>query len=107
MRKLLPEVRRPVRSIVVTATVAAAALAGTQAPSMAAPMSTTRGAVQQEFDGFGIGRSAFIALRNARNAAARQATAAGFDPKTCSTGFEDSGWDPGLNTFFGESDLFC
>ena len=113
MRELVRQVSHPVRSIVVTAAVAAAVLAGTQTSSIAAPVSGAQHAAgrvsaaqeSQEFDGFGEGRSAFIALRAARNNAKAQATAAGFS--SCSTIFEDSGFDPGFGTFVGESDILC
>ena len=113
MRKLLQGVCHPVRTMVVTGAVAAAVLAGTQAAAIAAPASGAGIAVKQvsaaqgtqEFDGFGEGRSAFIALRAARNDARQQATAAGFS--TCTTGFEESQFDSGFGTYVAESDLFC
>jgi hypothetical protein len=112
MRKPLHQVRHPMRSIVVTATVVPAETTGTQASAIAAPASGAGNTARQvnttqetrEFDGFGAGRSAFIALRAARNAA-RQATTAGFS--TCSTSFEESGFDPGLRSYVAESDLSC
>jgi len=85
------------RSIALTAVL----LAGTAL----VPVSQASAVTETEFDGFGINRSAFLALRDARNNARQQATAAGFS--VCRTGFEDSGFDPGLHAYFGESDLFC
>jgi hypothetical protein len=111
MQHFLRQVSHPARAIMVTAVVAVATLAGGAASAGAAApaghavrlISATRAG--QEFDGFGEGRSAFLALRAARNAAHQQAAAAGFS--MCSTLFEDSSFDPGFNTFVGESDIFC
>jgi hypothetical protein len=95
----------------VTAAVAAATLAGGAASASAAPAPaghTVRMLSAQagtEFDGFGEGRSAFIALRNARTDAHQQAANAGFS--VCSTIFEESSFDPGFGTFVGESDILC
>jgi hypothetical protein len=113
MRKLLLGVHHPVRSIVMTAAVATAVIAGTQASVLAAPAPSASHAARlvsttltgQEFDGFGEGRSAFIALRAARLDAAQQATAAGFS--VCTTVFEDSSFDSGFDTFVAESDIIC
>jgi hypothetical protein len=95
---------RSVRSIAMTAIVAAALLAAIQEPSIAA-VRTAGQLTGTEFDGFGEGRSAFIALRNARTNAHQQAAAAGFS--VCDTIFEDSGFDPAFGTFVGESDILC
>ena len=89
----------------VMAAVAATVLAGTQAPSNAAPR--VAAASGTEFDGFGIGRSKFLALRDARTSARQQAAAAGFDAVSCSTIFEDASFDRGLGAYFGESDIVC
>jgi hypothetical protein len=114
MRKLLPLACHPVCIAVATGAVAAAMLAGTQAAAIAAPTSgaavsavkqVVAAQATQEFDGFGEGRSAFIALRAARNDARQQATAAGYS--TCTTGFEESQFDSGFGTFVAESDIFC
>jgi hypothetical protein len=113
MRNLLHGALNPVRAIVITAAAAAAVLAGTQASAFAAPAAGTGHTVRlvsttltgTEFDGFGEGRSAFIALRNARTDAHNQAAAAGFS--VCTTIFEDSSFDPGFGTFVGESDILC
>ena len=97
------------RAVVVTAAVTVSLLAGGAATAVAASAAAPAGqaATQagREFDGFGEGRSAVLALRAARSDASRQATAAGFS--SCSTVFEDSGFDPGFRTFVGESDIFC
>jgi hypothetical protein len=105
MQNVLRHTYRPARAIMVSAVVAVATLAGTAASAVAAPSAGhtvqlhSAAQASQEFDGFGEGRSAFLALRAARNDAHQQATAAGFS--TCSTIFEDSGCDPGFGTFVG------
>jgi hypothetical protein len=111
MQHLLRQFSHPARAIMVTAAVAVATLAGGAASAVAAAPAGHAvrlvGATQagREFDGFGEGRSAVLALRAARNDARQQATAAGFS--ICSTLFEDSSFDPGFRTFVGESDIFC
>jgi hypothetical protein len=112
MHNLLRQVGLPARAIMVSAAVATAVLAGTAGSALAAPAAAGGTTVRlvsaaqgQEFDGFGEGRSAFIALRAGRNSARQQATAAGFS--ICTTVFEDSSFDPGFGTFVAESDLFC
>ncbi|HET7014740.1 MAG TPA: hypothetical protein VFI65_12565 [Streptosporangiaceae bacterium] len=111
MQHFLRKFNCPARAVVVTAALAITALAGGASSAIAAvpaghavrvAVTTSAG---REFDGFGEGRSAVLALRAARNDASRQATAAGFS--VCSTLTEDSGFDPGFGTFVAESDIFC
>jgi hypothetical protein len=117
MQNLLRQAYRPARAIMVTAAVATATLAGiagtagtaasaaTAAPAGHAVRLVSTTLASQEFDGFGEGRSAFLALTAARKDAQAQATAAGFS--ICSTIFEDSGFDPGFGTYVAESDISC
>lgn len=111
MEHFLRRFSYPARAVLLTAAVAAATVAGgTASAAAAAPAGhavrlAAAAQAGQEFDGFGEGRSAFLAVRAARDDARQQATAAGFS--ICSTIFEDSGFDPGFGTFVGESDIFC
>jgi len=111
MQHFLRQFNFPARAVVVTAALAITTLAGGASSAVAAVQAghsarpATTASAGREFDGFGEGRSAFLALRAARNDAHQQAAAAGFS--VCSTLTEDSGFDSGFGTFVAESDIFC